>query len=330
MAGRRILLTGAANFWGARLAAALLEDPGVEHVAGVDTRLPPPTLLGDERFAFVTADLRAPDLVRALRAANPDTVVHNDVLQFAEPGRDPRELHDINVVGTLRLLAACSELPGLRALVVRGSAALYGAEPSAPSFITEDLGRRAPLRTRFQRDLGELERLVDGFARRAPAVTCTVLRLQPVVGPALDTPITRLLRVPVVPTMLGFDPRIQVLDEDDSVAALHAAVRRPVRGAVNIAAPDPVSLSRALRRVGRRSLPIAHPLYRRVVGALARAGGLPPLSEDVTRYLRYGRTVDTARMRSDLGFEAARGTLAALERAAAAPLPRADRTAVAA
>ena len=49
---------------------------------------------------------------------------------------------------------------------------------------------------------------------------------------------------------------------------------------------------------------------------MARAGGVPPLSEDILRYLRYGRTVDTTRMRDELGFQPARTTLAALERAA--------------
>jgi UDP-glucose 4-epimerase len=116
--------------------------------------------------------------------------------------------------------------------------------------------------------------------------------------------------------VLGFDPRIQLLDEDDAIAALQRAVAHPVAGPVNVAADGPVSLSRALRRIHRRSLPIAHPVYAHVAGALARAGGLPPLSEDILRYLRYGRTVDTTRMTEELGFLPRRSTLAALERAA--------------
>ena len=314
MPGRHILITGVSNFWGSRLAARLAEDPEVDRVVGLDTR--PPGRLLRARITFIEADLRTPELGAHLRAAAVDTLVHNDISQFPEPGRAARDLHDINVVGTLRLLAAAAALPGLRTVVVRSAAAIYGSEPAAPSFITEDQARRFPLRTRFQRDVGELERLVEGFAHRAPEVTCTVLRLQPVVGPTLDTPITRMLRVPVVPTVLGFDPRIQLLDEDDSIAVLQRAVAHPVDGPVNVAAPEPISLSRALKRARRRSLPIAHPIYGQVAGALVRAGGLPPLSEDILRYLRYGRTVDTTRMSQELGFTPLRTTLAALERAA--------------
>ncbi|HSD78882.1 MAG TPA: NAD-dependent epimerase/dehydratase family protein, partial [Solirubrobacteraceae bacterium] len=244
-----------------------------------------------------------------------DVVVHNDVLQHPEPGRGGRSLHDVNVVGTLQLLAACEALPRLHTLVVRGSAAIYGSEAAAPSFFTEELAGRFPPRTRFQRDVAELEGLVAGFARRHPGVTCTVLRLQPVVGAGVDTAVNRLLRLPVVPTVLGFDPRIQLLDAEDSVGALARAVHRPVAGAVNVAAPDVISLTRALRRLRRPALPVAWPLYAQVAGLERRLAGLPPLPDEVHRYMRFGRGVDTERMARELGFVPRWTTMEALERA---------------
>ena len=44
MPARRILITGVANFWGIGLARALLADPEVEQVVGIDTRIPPADL----------------------------------------------------------------------------------------------------------------------------------------------------------------------------------------------------------------------------------------------------------------------------------------------
>lgn len=311
MAARRILVTAVSNFWGSRLAARLSQQRGVERVIGLDTRPPRGDLAAG--IDFIEADVRSPDLPRLLAAADPDVVVHNDILQFAEPGRAGRQLHDINVIGTLSLLTACEALPSLRAIIVRGSAAIYGAEPSAPAFFTEDMAERYPLRTRFQRDLGELENLFATFARRHPTVTCTVLRLQPVVGPDLDSPITRLLRAPVVPTYLGYDPRVQVLDAEDSVAALAAAIGRPVRGAVNVAGEGTVSLQRMLRRLRRPSLPLLPPFFGPVVGIAERLG-LPEMAPEVPRYLRYGRGVDLRRMREDLRFAPALTTEQAIER----------------
>ena len=50
-----------------------------------------------------------------------------------------RAMHDINVIGSLQLLAACEQPPTIRAIVIRGSAGIYGAEPNAPQFFTEEM-----------------------------------------------------------------------------------------------------------------------------------------------------------------------------------------------
>jgi UDP-glucose 4-epimerase len=308
---RRVLITGVSGPLGARLATRLAADPAVESVVGLDTRRPPGALA--DRITFVEAELRRGDLAPILRVAAPHVVIHHDIVQFPEPGRSRRTLHDLNVIGTLQLLAAASEVPVLRQLVVRSSASIYGSAPDAPAFFTEDLAGGAPLHTRFQRDVAELERLVEAFARRHPAVTTTVLRLQPVIGMALDTPIMRLFRSPVVPTFLGFDPRLQLLLDEDAIGAVAAAVRTPVRGAVNVAGDGTVSLARMLRRLGKRALPIASPLYGPTVAALARAGVVPALDDDVIRYLRHGRGVDTTRMRADLRFVPSHTTVEAID-----------------
>jgi UDP-glucose 4-epimerase len=311
MLARRVLITGVSGPLGARLATRLAADPGVEHVVGIDTRRPPAPLAG--RIAFVEADLRRGDLGPILEVAAPHVVIHHDITQFPEPGRSRRQLHDLNVIGTLQLLAACGEVTGLRQLVVRSSAAIYGSAPDAPAFFTEGLARSATLRTRFQRDIAELERLVDAFARRHPATVCTTLRLQPVIGTTLDTPIMSLFRSPVVPTFLGFDPRLQLLLDEDALGALVAAVNTPVRGPVNVAADGTVSLARMLRRLGKRALPIASPVYAPAVRALARAGVVPPTDDDVLSYLRFGRGVDTTRMRADLRFVPTHTTVEAID-----------------
>jgi UDP-glucose 4-epimerase len=313
---RRILITGVANFWGTGLARALLADPEVERVVGIDTRTPPPDVASE--ITLVDADLRTPQLRTLLRAAAVDAIVHTDIPQFPEPGRAARQLHDLTVMGTLQLLAAAGDLPTLRTLVVRGSASIYGSAPAAPAFFTEQMAAGALEHdaTRFQRDLGEIEKLVEGLARRRPEVTCTVLRAQPVIGATLDTPITRLLRAPVVPVMLGFDPRVQVLHEDDSVAVLERAVHHPVRGAVNVAGAGTISLNAAIRRIGRPAVPVPHPLFGTVAGA-ARRLGLPPMSDDTVRYLRFGRGVATERMADELGFAPRYDTRAAIDAVAA-------------
>ena len=297
--GRRIAITGISSHWGAALAARLERDPSVEYLAGIDSRPPP---AGLERTDFIEADVRSPMLSRLLPQTEVDTVVHCGILWYPEPGRPPRALHEINVIGTLQLLAACERTSTLRTVVVRGSAAIYGSEPAAPAFFREDLARSGPLRSRFQRDISELEEYFDNFARRHPELVCCMLRYQPEVGADLDSPLVRYLTLPVVPVQLGFDPRLQFLHADDALAALEAAIANPVRGAVNVAPDGAISLSRTLRLLGRPAVGIPNPLFGAVIGRVndrLRAGGLVA---DGTRLLRYGRGVDNTRLRDEVGF----------------------------
>ena len=166
------------------------------------------------------------------------------------------------------------------------------------------MARLFPLRTRFQRDVAEIENYFDTYARRHPGVSCTMLRYQPAIGPGLRTQITRYLSQPVCPTYMGFDPRIQLVGIDDALEAIVAAVRNPVPGAVNVAGPGTIGLARMIRLAGRRALPIAAPLFGAVTSAGQRLG-LDAQSEDFQRLLRYGRGVDTRRLTDEVGYDAA-------------------------
>ena len=302
MAGRRIVVTGISSHWAGELARRLERDPSVELIAGIDTDPPAAEL---EKTEFIEADIRSPVISRLLPALEPDTVVHCGFLWYPAPGKPDRALHEINVIGALQLLAACEKTPSVRSVVVRGSAAIYGSEGAAPFFFTEEMARRYPLKTRFQRDVGELERYFDNFARRRPEVSCCMLRYQPEIGPDIDTPLVGYLSLPVVPTQLGFDPRLQFVHSSDATGALEAAVRSPARGAVNVAPSGAVSLSRILRMAGKPTLPIPHPLFGPALTQLGRQLRMGGIYNDGVRLLRFGRGVDNRRLREDVGFEPA-------------------------
>lgn len=297
---RRVAIIGIAGHWGTELARRLERDPSISYIAGIDTKPPEADLEGTE---FIEADIRNPVISRILPGLEPDVVVHCGILWYPEPDKPMRALHDINVIGTLQLLAACERVKGLQAVIARGSAAIYGSEASAPSFYTEEMARRYPLKTRFQRDIGELEGYFENFARRHPELTCTMLRYQPEIGPGLEAPLARYLSLPVVPTLLGFDPRIQMIHADDATGALAAAVANPVRGPVNVAPDGTISLTRALRIAGRTTLPVPHQLAGPLFARVGRQLGAADLHNDGIRLLRYGRGCDNTRLRRDVGFD---------------------------
>ncbi|MEA2330059.1 MAG: UDP-glucose 4-epimerase [Thermoleophilaceae bacterium] len=309
MAGRRVLITGVGSYLGTLLAARLEREPEVEAVVGLDTRGPRAPLV---RTQLIEADIRDPAIAPLIAGAEVDTVVHNSIVRQPRPGMSAQAMHDINVMGSLQLLAACGQSPSIRAIVIRGSAGIYGAEPHAPQFFGEEMTRLFPMRTRFQRDVAEIENYFETYSRRHPQVSCTMLRYQPAIGPSLRTQLTRYLSQAACPTYLGFDPRIQLVHEDDALDALVAAVRRPVRGAVNVAAHGTIGLARMIRLAGRPLLPLAAPLFGPITGA-ARRLGLDSYSEDFRRLLHYGRGVDIGRLEREVGHRPRYSTAEAVE-----------------
>jgi UDP-glucose 4-epimerase len=297
--GRRVVIIGASSHWGSELARALERDPSISYLAGVDTKEPTADL---GRTEFIEADIRNPVISRILPGLEPDVLVHCGILWYPEEGKPARALHDINVIGTLQLLAACEKCDGLQAVIARGSAAIYGCEAAAPAFFSEEMARRYPLKTRFQRDIGELESYFDNFTRRHPDVTCTMLRFQPEIGPGLDQPLVGYLTLPVVPTQLGFDPRLQFVHADDATGALAAAVRNPVRGPVNVAPDGTISLTRILRLAGRPTVPIPHVVAGPVLSQVGRQLGAADLYNDGIRLLRYGRGCENTRLKQEVGY----------------------------
>ena len=112
-------------------------------------------------------------------------------------------MKEINVIGTMQLLAACQKAESFRKLVVQSSVSVYGASPRDPAKFTEDMSPRAQPRTGFGKDSVEIESYVRGLARRRPDVVVTTLRLANLMGAGVDSQVTRYLSLPVVPTRDG-------------------------------------------------------------------------------------------------------------------------------
>ena len=303
-----VLITGVSRYLGAALAARLSADPDVDRLIGIDAVAPrDPGALG--RTEFVRADIRNPLIAKVVRQARVETVVHTGALAPVRASRVA--LQDHHVTGTMQLLAACQTSETVGRVVVASTTAVYGSSPADPAQFTEQSPPAPRPEARFARDAVEIENYTRGFARRRPDVPVIVLRFAPVVGPGLDTALTRYLRLPVLPTPLGFDPRLQVLHETDAVDVLRLASRTDRPGVFNVAPDDVVPLSQALRWAGRPRVPIWAPTLE-FAGTFVRNTGLADASLEDLDFLSWGRVVDTTRLRTDLGFRPRFSTAEAL------------------
>ncbi len=293
------MVTGVSRDAGARCARRLADDPSIGTVIGIDV-VPPRAELG--RVRFVRADIRSPVIAKVIAAEGVDTVVHTGVVATPGSAGGRSSMKEINVIGTMQLLAACQKAPGVAKLVVKSSTTVYGAGPRDPAMFTEEMAPRAIHQTGLSKDAVEVEGYVRGFARRRPDVCVTTLRMANWIGPKTNSPITRYFAMPVVPTVLGFDARLQFLHEDDGVAAIHHATVHDLPGTFNLAGDGVLSLSQAIRRLGRPTLRLPS-FTASSTAAVVRRARLADFSPDQITFLTYGRGVDTTRMRTEFGFE---------------------------
>ena len=295
-----VLVTGVSRFLGAHLAARLAANPSVERVLAVDTVPPGRDLLRRMgRTEFVRADIRNPLIAKVITSAKVDTVVHASVSSYSSPG-NRTTMKEMNVIGTMQLLAACQKSPLVRKMVVKSTSAVYGSSPRDPAVFTEDMEPR-DLPSGYAKDAVEIEGYVRGFGRRRPDVDITTLRFTNFIGPRIDAVLTRYFGLPVVPTVLGYDARLQLLHSEDALAVLEQATLEDVPGVFNVGGDGVLMLSQAIRRAGRLPVPVpsmaVEPLSR-----LFRSARLVDFSPEQMRYLNFGRVVDTTRLREQFGF----------------------------
>ncbi len=306
--GRRVLITGVSRHLGGRLAQILAASPDVEVVVGVDTSAPKGDLGGTE---FVRADIRNPIIAKVLSTERIDTVVHMNLIATPERAGGRTAMKEINVIGTMQLLAACQKAPLVQRLVVKSSTAIYGSSSRDPALFTEESPPRgAP--SGFAKDAVEVEGYVRGFGRRRPDVTLSVLRFTNFIGPRLESSLTRYLSLPVVPTVLGYDPRIQLCHEDDALEVLRLASLTDRPGIVNVGGAGQLLLSQAIRRAGRLWVAVPPPAVS-VTGSLLRRAKLVDVSPEQIRFLEHGRVADVSKLRDEFGYTAKFTTASAFD-----------------
>ena len=299
MSKKRVLITGVSSFLGLRLAKRLENDDSVEHLVGVDLHEPPIPVEGME---FIRVDIRNPLVARVLEATKVDTLVHTNVA--SSPGRvgGRSQMKENNVIGTMQLLAAAQRAERINQVIMKSSTAVYGYGPREPSILAEDHAARQVDLSGYGKDCAEAEQYVRDFGRRRPDVDLTILRTQNVLGPTVRTSITQYLSLPVIPSALGFDPRLQFLHEEDAVDALYQAISsEDSAGIFNIAAEGIVYLSKAARLLGKVQVPILLPAAQTTAGILRRLGRVD-YPTDQLNLIVYGRVVSTERAQKQLGF----------------------------
>lgn len=283
---RVVAVTGASTFLGTELIRRMEEDRRYARVLAIDIRRPALQLT---KTQFHKVDLTQPTA---------DALAHLAFL--SRPTHNRTWAHELEAIGTMHVLNACAAC-GVRKVILGSLTALYGPHPQNANFLPETAAPRGIPSSRFFVDKLEAERLAQRFADENPSSVLTILRHAPILGRRARNYVSRYLSSAVVPVMMGFDPLVQLLHEEDAVDALKLCVDADFPGTFNIAGDGVLPLSTVLALAGKVALPIPHfiaqPLTR--VLWLAQLSDAPPTFLD---FLRYLCVADTARSHAALGF----------------------------
>jgi UDP-glucose 4-epimerase len=297
-----VLVTGACRFLGGFLTARLTQNPLINRVIAVDAVMPSKNMLRRMgRAEFVRADIRNPFIAKVIRNSEVDTVVHAAAASYVPRTGGAAALKELNVMGAMQLFAACQKAPSVRRVVLKSTSEVYGSCSRDPVLFTEDSTSHRPPTQGFPRDSIDIEGYARGLGRRRPDVAVTILRMANMIGPAMDTALSRYLDGPLVPMVLGRDARLQLLHEQDALGALERATMAGKAGTFNVGADGIIMMSQAIRRSGRIPLPLPG-LGLWALDSLRRANNYTEINREQLNYLSFGRVMDTTRMRTELGY----------------------------
>ena len=281
MKGRRVLITGMGGELGSLVASMAEHSEWASDILGFDVD-PPRRMLTKSRF--VRVDATEHDRIASLITDfNPHVLLHVGVW---EP--DARLATDEAKECTDRVAKAvfdaAHQVEALETAVVRSGIEIYGRGTYSPGIAVESTPV-APNTTYGHMCANIEERATD--LRISRGINVCALRLAPVLGAHVPSPLGRLLRLPAIPYYGLGNPIFSVVEDHDAATAFLLGAQRDADGVANIVANGAISMLRATV-VGRRiPLPSFGPAWWLARNASTIAGA--PMPDHVADLIQHGR-----------------------------------------
>ncbi len=296
---RVVAVTGAHSFLGEEVIRRLEQDHRYRKILAIDIRKPKSSF---KKTEFFKVDLTLPnadgELAHLFTKQKVDTLVHTAFL--SKPSHNTAWAHELEAIGTMHLLNACAASK-VHKVVMWSLTALYGAAETNPNFLKEESKLRGVSGSRFFHDKIEAERLARRHRNENRASVVTVLRTASILGQRVNNYVSRLFDMPAVPVMMGHDPLVQLLHEDDALDVFKLAIDLDFNGEYNVASQGVLPLSTILAMAGRIGIPLPHSLAFPLAKVLwmTQVFNAPPMYFD---FMRYICVADTSKAENEMGY----------------------------
>jgi UDP-glucose 4-epimerase len=294
MGGRRVFVSGVGGELGTLIASMLEDESWVGALSGIDVD-PPRRRLQRTAFHRLHPD-EHDQIVETVTKFNPHVLVHVGVWE-PNARAAPHVAATLTDQAAISVLGAAAECPALENVVVRSGIEIYGRAKGSLTRPSET----APIRptSEWGRTVAAIEHTAARVGERV-GVSVGAVRLAPVLGRHVPSPLGRLLRMPAVPFSILADPPFAVIEDHDAARAIVAAARGGLAQPVNVVASGAITVLQAARRGRRLPIPLIGPDWR-IARRISHMFGAP-IPDHVSEVFHRGRLADNGRMHELLGI----------------------------
>jgi UDP-glucose 4-epimerase len=297
---KSIVIIGTRGFRGRSILKQLETSSKYKNIIAIDYRKPRMTLKKTKFYKLdLTEALADATLADILKTENCDTLIHTAIP--VTPPHNESQSHEVIAIGSYYIFNACHAAK-VRKVVMASTTDTYGAYPNNPNFLTEDMATRGQRQSRYLKDIVDAENQAHKFQKKNPKSILTIIRPCTILGPTIQSYKTKYFSRPVIVTMLGFDPLIQFIHEDDVTGALMKAIDENHPGVFNLAGDGVIPLSKVIEISGKLNLKLTQIGFKSMVQALWLADISPAPASHVD-FLRYLCIVDNEKIKKTLGYK---------------------------
>jgi UDP-glucose 4-epimerase len=292
---KRVLITGIGGAL-AQLVGERLAREGFQ-IVGVDYR-PVPEPIDFPPEQIYRANYNKTKIEDIFRRHRPQLVLHLGRVGNLKERMGKR--FDLNVIGSQKVMDLCAKY-AVERLVVFSTFHIYGAHPHNHIPISESEPLRAGSAFPQIADAIQLDSQAVAWLYQHPEVQTVVLRPCHVVGPAIQNAISRFLRQKMIPVILGFDPMMQLVHQDDLVEVIVRTAGDGPSGVYNVTGRGSLPFREVVRLSGARAVPVPSTIAAMTLAAARLVA--PVLPPYLINFLKYPCVISAAAIRRAYDWE---------------------------